>query len=102
MKEALNKGFPNATDLADYLVKKLNIPFRESHKITGNIVKKAEELKLNLEDLPLDIMKEYCNLIDEDVYNFINIKNSLNSRKSYGGTASENVKEMIKYYRSRL
>ena len=102
MKEALNKGFPNATDLADYLVKKLNIPFRESHKITGNIVKKAEELKLNLEDLPLDIMKEYCNLIDEDVYNFINIENSLNSRKSYGGTASENVKEMIKYYRSRL
>lgn len=102
MKKALNKGFPNATDLADYLVKKLNIPFRESHKITGNIVKKAEELKLNLEDLPLDIMKEYCNLIDEDVYNFINIENSLNSRKSYGGTASENVKEMIKYYRSRL
>lgn len=102
MKEALNKGFPNATDLADYLVKKLNIPFRESHKITGNIVKKAEELKLNLEDLPLDIMKEYCNLINEDVYNFINIENSLNSRKSYGGTASENVKEMIKYYRSRL
>ncbi len=102
MKEALNKGFPNATDLADYLVKKLNIPFRESHKITGNIVKKAEELKSNLEDLSLDIMKEYCNLIDEDVYNFINIENSLNSRKSYGGTASENVKEMIKYYRSRL
>lgn len=102
MKEALNKAFPNATDLADYLVKKLNIPFRESHKITGNIVKKAEELKLNLEDLPLYIMKEYCNLIDEDVYNFINIENSLNSRKSYGGTASENVKEMIKYYRSRL
>ena len=102
MKEALNKGFPNATDLADYLVKKLNIPFRESHKITGNIVKKAEELKLNLEDLSLDIMKEYCNLIDEDVYNFINIENSLNSRKSYGGTASENVKEMIKYYRTRL
>lgn len=102
MKEALNKGFPNATDLADYLVKKLNIPFRESHKITGNIVKKAEELKLNLEDLPLNIMKEYCNLIDEDIYNFINIENSLNSRKSYGGTASENVKEMIKYYKSKL
>ena len=97
MLKALNKGYPNATDLADYLVKKLNIPFRDAHKITGNIVKKAEELELNLDELPLKTMQEYCDKIESDVYDSINIRNSLNSRKSYGGTA--NVKDMIRYYK---
>ena len=99
MLQALNNGYPNATDLADYLVKKLNIPFREAHKITGNIVKKAEELNVSLDNLPLNIMQEYCNKIEEDIYKFINIENSLNNRKSYGGTAINNIKEMIKYYK---
>ena len=100
MLKALNRGYPNATDLADYLVKKLNIPFREAHKITGSIVKKAEELELNLDDLPLEIMQKYCNKIENDVYESINVKNSLNGRKSYGGTATDNVKCMIEYYKS--
>lgn len=100
MKKALNKGFPNATDLADYLVKQLNIPFREAHSITGNIVKKAEELNISLEEVPLNIMQEYCKDIKNDVFDYINIENSLNSRTSFGGTASQNVLNMIKYYKN--
>lgn len=102
MNKVLNSGFPNATDLADYLVKKLNIPFREAHHITGNIVKKAEESNLSLEDVPLHIMQEVCKDINNDVYDYIKMEISLNSRKSYGGTAPENVKNMIIYYKQTI
>jgi argininosuccinate lyase len=96
MIKALNKGFPNATDLADYLVKKLGLPFREAHHITGEIVKIAEDKEVSLENLDLKTMQTVFNGIDGDVFEAINIKNSLNSRKSYGGTAPECVAREIK------
>ena len=95
MLKALNQGFPNATDLADYLVKQLNVPFREAHHITGTIVKLAEDKNLTLETMSLEDMQSVCKDIKEDVYEAISIENSLNSRKSYGGTAPEKVKEAI-------
>jgi argininosuccinate lyase len=96
MIKALNKGFPNATDLADYLVKKLGLPFREAHHITGEIVKIAEDKEVSLENLDLKTMQTIFNGIDNDVFEAISIKNSLNSRKSYGGTAPECVIREIK------
>ena len=99
VKQALGKGYPNATDLADYLVKTLNIPFREAHHITGEIVKRAELLSVDLEHLELKYMQEICKDIKDDVYKYINLETSLNSRKSFGGTAIKNVKEMIEFYK---
>ena len=96
MLKALNSGFPNATDLADYLVKELNIPFREAHHITGTIVKMAEDKGLALEELSLKDMQKVCKNIKQNVFEFIKMENSLNSRKSYGGTAPVRVKEAIK------
>jgi argininosuccinate lyase len=101
MRRVLGKGYPNATDLADYLVKKINIPFREAHHIVGNIVKEAEKNDLQLENVPLEMFQEFCKEIKADVYEFIKIETSLNSRNSYGGTASKNVLEMIKFYRGK-
>ena len=95
MRKSLLKGYPNATDLADYLVKKINIPFREAHRITGEIVKIAEKKNVELEKLELKDMQKICDKINNDVFDYININTSLNSRKSYGGTAIENVKQMI-------
>ncbi|NLE06045.1 MAG: argininosuccinate lyase, partial [Crenarchaeota archaeon] len=83
------------------LVKKLNIPFREAHYITGSIVKEAEKEDLFLEDVPQETMQKFCKDIGPDVYDYIKIETSLNSRKSYGGTAPENVLEMIKYYKNK-
>ena len=96
MLNSLNKGYPNATDLADYLVKKLNIPFREAHKITGNIVKYAEENNKFLENLSLKEINTFCSSIKNDVFDFIKIENCLNSRNSFGGTAPSIVKKAIK------
>ena len=102
MLKALNSGFPNATDLADYLVKELNIPFREAHHITGTIVKIAEDKGLALEELSLKDMQKVCENIKQNVFEFIKMDNSLNSRKSYGGTAPVRVKEAIKEAKKTL
>ena len=96
MLKALNQGFPNATDLADYLVKKLNIPFRDAHHITGEIVKFAEDNELSLEKVKLSDMKKFCRDIENDVFEFIKLENSLNSRNSFGGTSPECIKNAIK------
>ncbi|MDR0423181.1 MAG: argininosuccinate lyase [Rickettsiales bacterium] len=95
MRKALESGFPNATDLADYLVKRANIPFRDAHHITGQIVKLADEKSLGLENMTLEDLQSVSTEIKEDVFDYINIENSLNSRKSYGGTASSNVMKMV-------
>ena len=102
MLKALNSGFPNATDLADYLVKELNIPFREAHHITGTIVKISENKGLALEELSLKDMQKVCKNIKQNVFEFIKMENSLNSRKSYGGTAPVRVKEAIKEAKKTL
>ena len=96
MLKSLNQGFPNATDLADYLVKKLNVPFREAHSISGQLVKMAEDKNIGLEELTLEEMQSVYKDIGADVYDVIKLENSLYSRKSYGGTSPDAVLNAIK------
>lgn len=95
MRQALEKGFPTATDLADWLVKKAGIPFREAHHITGQIVKYAEQNELRLTDVPLTQMRKICPQITKDVYAVLDVYASLNARKSYGGTAPEQLRQRL-------
>ena len=83
MLEASKKGFINATDVADYLVKK-GMPFRKAYKITGSIVSKCIDNNVILDDLKLDEYKKYSELFDEDIYKAIDLKECINNRKSFG------------------
>jgi argininosuccinate lyase len=94
MKRALNSGFITATDLADYLARK-GLPFRRAHEVAGKIVSYAESKKKELLKLNLSELKMFSNLFEEDVFEFITIEGSVSSKKSYGGTARENVLKMI-------
>jgi len=84
-----------ATDLADWLVKNLKIPFRQSHHITGLIVKMAEDKNLQLHELKLSDLQKIEKKITKDIFNFLEVKSSVNSRTSYGGTAPLMVKKQI-------
>ena len=99
MYTACKKGHLTATDLADYLVKK-GIPFREAHHITGRAVALAEEKGVDLSDLSLEELRSIDERIGEDVD--LSLENSMNSRKSYGATAPERVKEQIEYFEKFL
>jgi len=99
MLKATKKGHLSATDLADYLVKK-DIPFREAHHITGRAVALAESKGVDLSDLSIDELKSIDERIDKNVD--LSLKNSMNSRKSYGATAPERVKEQIEYFEKFL
>ncbi len=91
MREALKHGFPTATDLADYLVREMNIPFRDAHHITGEIVAIADKKKVELGDLALSDMQSVHAYITDDIYSVLSVENSVNSRISFGGTAPSNV-----------
>ena len=95
LRKMTSSHFITATDLADSIVKNLNITFRESYKITSKIVNLAEKLNLSLEDLNLDQVRGIDRRIDNEILDKANIKNSVNSKKSYGGTSFENIKKMI-------
>ena len=99
MYKAAQKGFTNATDFADYLVKK-GIPFRQAHEITGNLVRYCIERNLAIEDVPLEELKELSgsakDLIDEDIYNEISLEKCVEGRNLTGGTAPENSERHIK------
>ncbi len=88
------KGFINATDCADYLVKK-GVPFREAYKITGGLVARCIELDSSFEELPLDVYKAASDVFSDDVYDFVKIANCVNERRVYGGPAESAVKEQI-------
>ena len=96
MKAAAGRGYSTATDLADWLVQNLGIPFRECHHITGRIVKYAEEHGLMLSEVPLDEMKQIEPRITDKIFNVLSVENSVASRTSYGGTAPGNVKKAVK------
>ena len=102
MMSALQKGFPTATDLADYLVIKLKIPFRDAHRFTGEIVLLAEKKDCNLEDLSLEEIKTIVPKADYDVLEVLKIYNSVSSRVSYGGTAPKNVIKAVKEAKKRF
>ena len=99
MRNAAKKGFINATDLADYLVKK-GMAFRDAYKISGSLVAYCIEKNIVLEDVPLEVFKEYSNLFDMDVYQEINIERCTFKRKSQGASAIESVEAQIKALRS--
>ncbi len=94
MKKALNEGFITATDVADYLSRK-GMPFRNSHEVAGKIVSYAEKKGLELADLNISEFKNFSDLFEQDLYKYITLDGSINSRKSHGGTAKSNVKKMI-------
>ncbi len=94
LEKALEEGFITATDLADYLAKK-GMPFRDAHKVVGNIVAYAEEKNKKLDELSLDELKKFSDFIESDIFEILSYKNAVNSRKSYGGTAKENVLSVL-------
>jgi argininosuccinate lyase len=91
MRAAAAGGFSTATDLADWLVRTLNIPFREAHHITGSLVALAEQRGCDLPDLTLADMQKLEPRISKDVYNVLTVEASVASRSSFGGTAPANV-----------
>ena len=94
-----NQGFTTATDFADYLVKEKNLSFRESHSLSAKLVGLAEKKGVALNELSLQELKKINKNLDRDVLKIFDLKNSVNSKKSYGGTAEANVKMMIKKYK---
>ena len=102
MMDALQKGYPTATDLADYLVKNLNTPFREAHHLTGKIVKLAETKMTSLEDLTLEDIQSIVPNADLTILEVVKIEYSVSSRTSYGGTAPKNVLKAIENAKKRF
>ncbi len=100
MLELADKGYITATDLADYFVKELNYSFRKSYQLTAKIVNYCEKNKKFFSDLSIQELKKIEPNIKDNVIKVFDIRNSVNSKKSYGGTSFENIKKMIRKYRN--
>ena len=90
-----NEGYTTATDFADYLVQNKNLSFREAYKIAAKLVNYAEKKKKKLNELNLSEIKKVKNDLDKNVMKVFNVRNSVNSKSSYGGTSIKNIKKMI-------
>ncbi len=101
MIAALEKDYPTATDLADYLVRR-NLSFRDSHEIVSKIVSYAIKQNQKLEMIPLKVLQQFSKLIREDVYSYITIGGSILSRKHIGGTSSKQVKKTARLKKTRI
>ena len=102
MLELAKTGFITATDFADYLVKNHSLSFRKAYQKTAEIVNFAEKNKKKLEELSIDELKKIEPKLSADVLKVFDLKNSVNSKKSYGGTAFNNIKKMIIKYKRDL
>ena len=102
MAAAAGSGYSTATDLADWLVREAKIPFRDAHHITGRAVALGEEKSCELWELKLADLKAINENITDDVYHVLSVAASVNSRKSFGGTAPVRVKEQIEFWKNRL
>jgi argininosuccinate lyase len=102
MKKAAGAGYATATDLADWLVRALGLPFREAHHVTGRLVALAAERKVGLEALSLADMQAIDPRITEAVHAVLGVEKSVRSRTSYGGTAPANVRAQAKRWLARL
>jgi argininosuccinate lyase len=102
MAAAAGSGYSTATDLADWLVRELNLPFRQAHHLTGAAVKRAEQLGLDLPDLSLDELKALDPRITDGVYSVLTPAASAASRQSYGGTAPDQVRRQIARWKEVL
>ena len=101
MLELANVGYITATDFADYLVKNHSMSFREAYQKTAAVVNLAEKKKKNLDELSLDELKKVEKKLTSEVLKVFNLKNSVNSKKSYGGTSFDNIKKMIMKYKKQ-
>ena len=99
---AAGSGFSTATDLADWLVRVLGLPFREAHHVTGSLVARAEAAGCDLPELDLADMQAVHPGITEDVFGVLGVENSVASRISYGGTAPEQVRAQIDRWKEHL
>ncbi|NVJ90358.1 MAG: argininosuccinate lyase [Methylocystaceae bacterium] len=102
MRESASWGYTTATDLADWLVRELGMPFRNAHHVTGAIVKMAEDKSCDLSDLSLEEMQTVDAAITKDVYDVLTIDASVRSRTSFGGTAPDNVRHQVLDARKRF
>lgn len=102
MAGAAGAGFSTATDLADWLVRSLNMPFRDAHHVTGRLVAEAEQRGVGLEELPLDVFQAVEAGITSDIYAVLGVQNSVRSRKSFGGTAPDQVALQVSWWKDRL
>jgi argininosuccinate lyase len=102
MKKAAGEGYATATDLADWLVRTLDLPFREAHHATGRIVSAAAALKLPLHRMPIEAMRGIEPRITDDVFTVLSVDRSAASRVSYGGTAPRNVRAQAKKWLKSL
>ena len=102
MKKAAGSGYSTATDLADWLVRELGIPFREAHHVTGRAVALAEEKRVGLERLALSDLQSIHEGITGDVFGVLTVEKSAASRKSFGGTAPQEVRRQIRYWKKKL
>jgi len=94
-------GYMNATELADYLVRK-GMPFRDAHEIVGNVVMRAIDLKTQIEEIGIDELRKFSTLIDTDVYNALSLEQTVNAKSQIGGTARAMVKESLARARRAL
>jgi argininosuccinate lyase len=102
LRAAAGAGFSTATDLADWLVRTLGLPFREAHHVTGALVKRAEERGVDLPDLTLEEMQSAHSGISAEVYQVLGVDNSVASRASYGGTAPVQVRTQVRRWQGLL
>lgn len=101
MRRAVEEDFSNATDLADYLVKK-NLPFRQAHEVAGKLVHHCIEYGVYLKDLTLAEFKAFSDLFDIDIYDAIKLETCVAARNSQGGTSPAQVKAQIAEARAKL
>ncbi len=102
LRAAAASGFSTATDLADWLVRTLDLPFRDAHHVTGRVVALAEAQDCDLAELPLDDLQSVDGRITAEVYSVLSVENSVASRMSYGGTAPENVRAQVARWKKVL
>jgi argininosuccinate lyase len=102
LEAAAGSGFSTATDLADWLVRALDMPFRDAHHVTGSLVAMAESKDCDLPDLTLEDMQSVHAAITEDVFGVLGVHNSVSSRMSYGGTAPTRVREQVAAWKAKL
>ena len=99
MLDLANSGYITSTDLADYLVQNHSMSFRKAYQITANVVNYAEKKKKKLNELSIEELNKIEPKLTKEVLKVFNLKNSVNSKKSYGGTSFENIKKMIIKYK---
>ena len=102
MKNMAQKGYTTATDFADYLTKKKKLPFRTGYAISSKLVNYAEKRKVRLDQLSEKEINKFVKKTEIDIPKIFDVLNSMNSKTSYGGTASKNIRKMIKKYKSEI